>query len=232
MRSFAGRCILGVMAGVLLVATGGIVYRACEDLPPARGNHLSALLPADLPGFSARDEPLGLTERVEEKVASALNFDDHVYRVYRRGQLEVAIYVAYWVAGKMPIRDVAQHTPDRCWTDNGFVCIETKFEAELGISDFRLRPGDYRTFETPREGQKIWVAFWLMAGGDRYDFGRNFNPLVDPTEWFKSAFKNMRLGRRELYFVRISANQPLESIESDPSLQQLADALGRLNLGR
>jgi hypothetical protein len=223
---------LGLAALVLMTASGVVLYSALRKLPPARAPHLATLLPSQAPGFAVRDEPLGATENSQEVVERALKYDDYVYRVYRRGDLEVAVYAAYWAAGKLPIREVAQHTPDRCWTDNGFRCVETRFDAEVALAGVPLRPGDYRTFTTPREGRKIWVAFWLMAGSERYDFGSRFNALVHPSEWFTSAFKNMRLGRRELYFVRVSANQPLDVLRTDSALQPLGAALRALGLGR
>lgn len=223
--------LLGLVALVLAAACGGVLFSALQELSPARSPHLAKLLPAHVPGFAVRDEPLGATENVHGKVERALKYDDYVFRIFRRGDLEVAVYVAYWAAGRMPIREVAQHTPDRCWTDNGFRCVETRFNSVIELAGMPLRASDYRIFQTPRDEQKIWVAFWLMAGAERYDFGTRFNPLVHPTEWFASAFKNMRLGRQELYFVRLSANQPLEVLQSDPSLAALSKALITLGLG-
>jgi hypothetical protein len=216
-----------LLAGALLIAIASLWH----ELPPVRAPHLSTLIPSEAPNFVVHDEPLGATEIVREKVEQSLKFDDFVYRIFRRDDLEVAVYIAYWGAGKLPIREVAQHTPDRCWTDNGFRCIETRFNSGIELGGVAFLPGDWRIFETPREEQKIWVAFWLMAGSDRYDFGTRFNPLVHPSEWFYSAFKNMRLGRRELYFVRLSSNKPLDSLRSDADLAALSSALISIGIG-
>ena len=125
--------ILGA-AAALLVA--GVVFewvqvrdiKEGDRTAEARPVKLGELLPRSLPGWTGRDEPLGPNEVTRTAVERTLNYDDFVFRVFERGDLQVGLYVAYWAAGRMPLQKVASHTPDRCWTENGWRCEDMRFE--------------------------------------------------------------------------------------------------------
>ena len=98
-----------------------------------RGPHLAQSVPAHVAGWSSRDVPLGQNEFLASEAEKVLNYDEVVYREFTRGRVTFGVYVAYWGAGKMPTRLVASHTPDRCWTENGWHCTAMKFPAARGV---------------------------------------------------------------------------------------------------
>jgi hypothetical protein len=99
-----------------------------HETPKPRGPHLAAAVPASLPGWTAREVPLGANEFLSSEAEKVLNYDEVVNREFSRGAETFSVYVAYWGAGKMPTRLVASHTPDRCWTENGWKCVAMKFK--------------------------------------------------------------------------------------------------------
>ncbi len=80
----------------------------------------------ELPGWMASDQPIGRTEFWQKVTEDTLRFDDHIFRVYQRSDAQFGVYVAYWGHGRQAPQAVAQHTPDRCWTMNGSVCVEAR----------------------------------------------------------------------------------------------------------
>ena len=47
------------------------------------------------------------TEAQVKAVEKVLNYDDALLRIYRKGDQEFSVYIAYWRAGKMPARAAA-----------------------------------------------------------------------------------------------------------------------------
>jgi len=98
-----------------------------REVPKPRDLRLDEAVPIRLEGWDGHDVPLGANEFQSNAVEKVLNYDQVIYREYRHDQESFGVYVAYWGAGKMPTRFVASHTPDRCWTENGWHCVEMKF---------------------------------------------------------------------------------------------------------
>ena len=113
-----GSVVLGASLILQLVPMPG-------RIGPARAAHLKTTLPREVPGWEVDDKALGETEAVHAAVDKWLRLDDFVFRSYSRGRVHFDVYVAYWGPGKMPVQMVASHTPDRCWTENGWKCTES-----------------------------------------------------------------------------------------------------------
>jgi hypothetical protein len=100
---------------------------------PAVAVHLGKAIPLEIPGWRGRDEPLGPSEFIQDEVAKNLNYDEYVNRIYQRGSQQFGIYVGYWSPGRMPVQKVASHTPDRCWTENGWRCEGAEYAYTLPL---------------------------------------------------------------------------------------------------
>jgi Protein of unknown function (DUF3485) len=220
-----------IVAGVALVtavALQGINF--LREAPKSRSPHLSQSVPLELPGWSGRDVPLGANEFLSNEVEKVLNYDDVLYREYGRGGENFGVYVAYWGAGKMPTRLVASHTPDRCWTENGWRCLQMKFKTAENIEGVKLQPAEWRVFEPPRGGAPTYVLYWHLVEGQTYDYGDRFNNVPDPVLWWKDAVQQALLGSREQYFIRLTSSAPLEDLWTDPGFKEVIQGLGRLGL--
>ena len=152
-----------MMNRVLLIFGSVVVLSslALQFLPPpdhtgpSKGSHLSDTLPTDLPGWNVEDQELGETEAVRAAADKQLQLDDFVYRTYQKGRLSFDIYMAYWGPGKMPVQMVASHTPDRCWTENGWVCTDMQFAVPVRQGGFDLLPAQVRTFELQGQARNV-----------------------------------------------------------------------------
>lgn len=99
---------------VLAAAVGLQIWAVVNQPAPRPPPELESMIPAYLPGWTMRELPLGEPEETRNAVASTLQFDRFISRVYSRSTQVVTVYVAYWQPGKVPPRAVGVHTPDTC----------------------------------------------------------------------------------------------------------------------
>lgn len=216
-----------------VVLTGAVAMQAMggmREVAKARGPHLARTVPANLAGWTAKDVPLGANEFMNTEVEKILNYDEFVNREYRRGSQSFGVYVAYWGPGKMPTRLVASHTPDRCWTENGWRCLDMKFKQARSLDGQALQPAEWRSFEPASGAKPTYVLYWHLVEGRVYDYGERFNAVPDPVLWWKDAVQQAMLGSREQYFIRLTSTEPLENLWSDPGFSEVVRGLSRLGL--
>ena len=229
-RSEIWRWPLILPAFTLALAVGLQGLNRFSEKPHAREPHLARAVPLDLPGWAVRELPLGPSEFLAGEAEKVLNFDEVLYREYARTGEKFEVYVAYWGAGKMPTRMVASHTPDRCWTENGWQCLEMKFKQTGIFTGTSLQAAEWRIFQPPRGDQPTYVIYWHLVEGRVYDYGERFNQVPSPVLWIKDAVSQAFLGSREQYFIRLTSNQPLENLGSDPGFATVLHGLGGLGL--
>ena len=216
--------------GVLLAAVALQGMTIFRETPQPRAPHLTQTVPLALAGWSGRDVPLGANEFIAGEVEKVLNYDEVLNREYGRSGENFGVYVAYWGSGKMPTRLVASHTPDRCWTENGWRCLEMKFKEKQVFEGTALQPAEWRVFDPPRGGTPTYVMYWHLVEGRPYDYGERFNDVPDPLLWWKDAVQQALLGSREQYFIRLTSSEPLENLWNDPGFAEVLRGLGRLGL--
>ncbi len=219
-----------LLAGVILQFLR--VRNASEgDLGSQRqADYFDGKLPHMLQGWSMRDLPLGETELLEGQVAAVLNLDAYLHREFFRGGVRFAVYTAYWRPGRMPVSRVVSHTPDRCWTENGWNCESMVFNERWNIPQVgEFLPAQRRLFRSPA-GSLEHVAFWHLVNGQQFDFGERFTAFTDPKMWLKQTLAYAAMGSGEQCFVRITSNRPFEELADDPGWQEVLAALGRLGL--
>ena len=221
--------VLAAALGLQCVRLGNV--KDGDTLSPVRHIQLGATLPRAVTGWEAVDEPLGPTEFLQTAVEKNLNYDDVVNRVYRSGVRSFGLYVAYWSPGRMPVQKVASHTPDRCWTENGWTCEAMRIDDRIKVGDQLLLPARWRLFRPPVEGgAKQYVLYWHLVGGALYDYGDGFNQRPDPLQWWRDTVHYALKGSSEQYFIRIMSSQPLEELHGDAGFQEVLRALATLGL--
>jgi len=242
--------IIGLPAGTLALALSMQFFISLKEQPVQRSElRLAQRIVRDVEGWTVSDEPLGVTEAATESALNLLNLDDFVYRRYQRGTNYFTIYVAHWVAGKMPTRLVAIHTPDRCWTENGMRCVDLRFGQTYLLRDRKLLPAEWRVF-VPRQEldhEKVWgrsgsgakeassgprvqVIYWHLVAGKLYDYGRRFNAVPDPWRWWKDTLEQAAYGSQEQFFVRVASETPIELLFSDPGFLEVLESVANLGL--
>lgn len=224
------RWSLLVPAGVLFLAAGLQGLTLLREVPATRDSQLGRSLPASLPGWRVRELPLGPNEAVNEAVTKRLNFDDVVYREYSRPGVSFSVYAAYWNAGKMPTQLVFSHTPDRCWTENGWTCQAMRFREPVKVGGRALQPAEWRRFLPPDGGKPVYVRYWHLVDGKVYTQGTRFNAVPNPWYWWLGVVNQALRGCREQYFIRLSANVPFENVWDDPTLAPVLCGLESMGL--
>jgi hypothetical protein len=227
-----------LFAALVLVLAVGLQGLRLRDgkrgdvISPERRVGLNDRLPSNLGGWEGRDEPLGPTEFLQTAVEKNLNYDDMVNRVYRSGGRSFGLYVAYWSPGRMPVEKVASHTPDRCWSENGWTCSELRSNERVLAGETALRPANWRLFLSPgATREKQYVLYWHLVGGELYDYGDGFNRRPDPIKWWLDTVHYAFKGSANQYFIRLTSNRPFEELRGDPGWEELLGALAKLGLG-
>lgn len=219
-----------IMGGTLLVAVVLQFWAPGRASASAgKGAHLAVIFPVALSGGPARDLELGSTENVRAAVERTLRYDDVLYREYRLNNATVTVYAAYWGPGRMPTQLVASHTPDRCWTENGWVCEQTRHDVSTGVTAAAFMPAEWRVFKAPN-GQRLNVMFWHLVGNEVYDYGDRLNRVPSIWRWWRDAARQIFQTPAEQYFFRVTSDVPFEKLQGDRDWNELLRALGKLGL--
>jgi hypothetical protein len=216
--------VLIICLSLVLVAAAGLQLSAAfrKSAVASPKVPLAETLPGALGDWTVKDKSIAETEEMKRAVGELLNFDDAVFRSYRRGTLEFDVYVAYWRPGKMSHRLVAGHTPDVCWVQSGWTLQQAVNDRVLKSGPGMLAPAQYRVFKdtrgTPRE-----VVFWHVSGTRLIAYDGTGTP-----PWWAVFSDLARYGlnqRESQYFIRISSPQPLEQIWREPALHDVLKTL-------
>lgn len=226
-----------IFAAVVLLAAVALQFVRVRDM--TEGEHAAAArpialkkqIPAQLAGWSVTDEPLGPNETVRGAIARELNYDDYVYRLYRRDGMTVGIYAAYWAPDRMPVQKVASHTPDRCWVENGWTCLDQRFAEKITTDATRLLPAQWRIFQAPgRDGRSEHVLYWHLVGPRLHDYGGRLATSPDIVDWWREAVRYALAGSQAQMFVRVTSSVPFERLRAEPGWKTLVESLASLGL--
>ena len=171
---------VGLPGTVLAIGIGIQGVPVFRETPHPRAMHLAQAVPASVPGWNSHDLPLGANEFLSGEAEKILNYDDVVYREFDHAETTFGVYVAYWGAGKMPTRMIAIHTPDRCWTGNGWNCLAMKFRQTEHFEGQALQPAEWREFEPPDGGARRRTSStgtWSTAGCTIMEAGSTRCPI-------------------------------------------------------
>ena len=218
-----------ILGGVVLAASLGYTLLHTPTQRPGKGRHLAAAIPIDPSGWTSHEVPLGATEEVRGAVAETLRYADVLLREYRSARGTLTVYIAYWAPGQMPTQLVASHTPDRCWTEVGWVCEQLRHKTRLTLPAGVTLPGEWRLFADPG-GQRLQVLYWHLAGGQVYDQGERLATSPSLGRWLRDALGQVLQAPPEQYFIRLSSDRPFEELQDDAGWRQLTQALGGLGL--
>lgn len=218
---------------VLLIAVGLQVLAAFSSPPASESSRppLAEAIPTELPGWAIRELDLGATESVTEQSLKILNLDDYVHREYTHPEGSFSVYVAWWGPGKMPIRLVNQHTPDRCWTENGWTCTDRRFHVDKTAAGRQLHPAQWGAYQIGEFANESY--FWHIVGEEAYWFGGDRMNTRTTVSSVLLDLKNFTTNNRpEQFFVRLVSQQSLDELWELPGFQAVMDDLASLCLAR
>jgi hypothetical protein len=212
-RTALWAALLALLAGiaVTLFAPAGVA-----SYSPS--HPFATLAPVAPPGWEAQDTPLAATELSAGETVRLLDFDDFFYKTYRKGNLEVRVYAAYWTPGRLDPSLVEGHIPDICWVSAGGTLVERDDSRVLaGFGHQVFRPARFRVFEFPHGREE--VVFWHCFGGKPVRLADlEASPLLGRLQRFEQTLRltGFGLAPQEQVFVRISTNRTIaELVSSD-----------------
>lgn len=234
MRKF----ILIFSAAVVAVVIGVIAYvRFFTLAEPKFTESIANIVPAELDGWTVEEQPLAETEGMRQYVGKILQFDQYASKIFRKGDLEVVVYVAYWEPnGKTPF-DAGGHNPDSCWVNFGWTREQREYSVSgKEIGGRELVPFEYGVYS--KDDTRQPVIFWHLVNGEPFIYKTQkpgwrdgLEGAIERASVRLEDFKRLGLNqRREQMFVRISfPNQDMEKVWANPDFQALLlkmDALG------
>ena len=231
MMSWMKKWGLPGMAVVIVVI--GVALQVVARMQPVPEGTLQAPLadavPEKLSGWQVTELDLGPTESVTQRSYDLLRLDDFVHRSYQRGDKVFSVYVAYWKPGKMPVRLVNQHSPDRCWTEVGWSCADRQWNVEKTVDGIALQPAQWGVYE--KEGYTNHTYFWHIVGGEVHWYGgKRLNTKSSLTSIWQDFTKFGLNVHREQFFIRIVSPNPIEKVWDEPGFQEVMTSLAKLCL--
>ncbi|MGC9451326.1 MAG: exosortase-associated EpsI family protein [Oceanipulchritudo sp.] len=225
----------GIPGAVVLILFMGISLQVYSQLQPVPESSLKTPLeeaiPQEIAGWEVTDLDLGPTESVTQRSYSLLRLDDFVHRQYRRGDRSFSVYIAYWKPGKMPVRLVNQHTPDRCWTEVGWTCTDREWNIEKTVNGRELQPAQWGIY-TIRDYTN-YTYFWHIVGGQVHWYGgeriNTKSSLTSVWEDFRKFGLNVH---REQFFIRVVSPEPMDDLWEEDAFLEVMSALADLCLSK
>lgn len=204
-----------VFAALLLISAIVLVIYGKTRIPaPTFHGDLASILPEPPSGWTMKKREIADTPEMKEAVGELLNYDDGVFVDYTNGTYRLSVYIAYWTPGKMSQRLVASHTPDVCWVGNGWVKQSSERKTHLTLGGKILPPVESRLFIFNENTEYVW--FWHIVGDEAKSYATGYAP-----PWYAPLTDMLSKGlnqREEQFFIRISAQVPLDSFTIKPVL--------------
>ena len=222
--------LLFIFAAAALL--GGLslrVYFALVPPPePTLDDLLSDIVPEELNGWKIIDQDMAESPESSERISDFLNFDDALFRIFKKGDSFVGLYIAYWLPGKASYRWAGAHTPDTCWVQNGWTRLDRKYCIPFQNEETPFQPAEFGIYE--KDGSTQNVYFWHLVGGEAFGYeqegGHNiFAALLD----IKKHGLNLR---DEQFFIRLSSNKKIEELKKIGGFNQILDSLNDIGLAK
>jgi hypothetical protein len=210
---------------ILFLALGLRAYFSFTPTPPPTLEApLSSIVPDTLPGWTIQDQDLAESPESAARVSSFLNFDDALFRVFKRGDTFVGLYIAYWSPGKASYRWAGAHTPDTCWVQSGWTCSAREYSIPFMEEAYDFQPAEFGIYEKDGQDQKVY--FWHLIGGQAFSYKQEgvpniFGALIDLKEYGLNL-------RQEQFFIRLSSNEDLASLRKIAGFNEILDSLAEI----
>ena len=221
---------------VFILATGFLTFFSVLGLklffvfspppPVSLTESISEILPTEINGWSYADFDLATSDESSDRIASFLNFDDSLYRVYKKENIHVGVYIAYRTPGKVSYRWAGAHTPDTCWVVNGWTRLDREYSIPFQVNEIKLKNAEFGIYKKDRSIENVY--FWHLVGGEPFGYAQKeipniFGALIDIQKYGLNL-------RQEQFFIRISSNENLETLQSTEGFDSIISGLSQLSL--
>lgn len=211
----------------LSIVVGFCVY--FEYIPPPHATlnqRLTNLFPDHFNQWKIVDQDIAESPESSARISDFLNFDDVINRIYKKGTLHISLYIAYWTPGKASYRWAGAHTPDTCWILNGWTCKQREHRVPFNLANYQLEPAEFGIFK--KDGRAEHVYFWHLVGGRSHTYRQIGTPNI-----FGAINDIQKHGlnlRKEQFFIRLSSNESIERLKSEPLFEALVKGLSQLGM--
>lgn len=190
---------------------------------------LGKLLPKSIPGWTIEDKKVAETPEMQEALNQILNYDSAIFRIYKQGDTDIAIYVSYWLPGKVPENAIDAHTPDICWVHSGWEMKKMAALPDQHVRGIEVPIANVREFSAA--GQSLHVVYWHISTGKL----RTNKSVLESSLTLKE--RTMRRAAQVIdstmsppgqqIFIRVSTNKGIyDELRSEP-LQACLDLVAR-----
>ncbi len=219
--------ILLFLAACLLAVLGFRSYFSLVPPPePSLKQPLAEILPKQLAGWQVEEHDMAESPEASARITDFLNFDDAIFRTYRRGDTFIGVYVAYWKPGKVSYRWAGSHTPDTCWVINGWTRCERKYSVPFEQFGKSFEPAEFGIYEKDGSAQNVY--FWHLVGGKSNSYKQKKH------SYYLNALKDIQKHglnqRKEQFFIRLSSNKEIEALEQLVGFESINEALWGLGM--
>jgi hypothetical protein len=193
---------------------------------PSLTETLADILPETLTGWQIVDHDMAESPEASARISEFLNFDDAIFRTYRRGDTIVGVYIAYWKPGKASYRWAGSHTPDTCWVINGWTRSDRQYSVPFEQLGRKFEPAEFGIYEKNGLAQNVY--FWHLIGGKSNNYKQKRH------SYYLNALKDIQKHglnqRKEQFFIRLSSNKELEELSQLSGYQDIIESLDMLVL--
>ena len=216
-----------LLATALLIVFGFRGYFTIVPPPEASLEQpLAKILPDHLPGWEIIDHDMADSPEASARISEFLNFDDAIFRTYRRGDTQIGVYIAYWKPGKASYRWAGSHTPDTCWVINGWTRSERQYGIPFEQAGKAFEPAEFGIYEKNGNAQRVY--FWHLIGGKANNYKQK------GTGYYLNALKDIQKHglnqRKEQFFVRLSSNKNIAALEQMEGFEVITDAMLNISM--
>lgn len=186
---------------------------------------LNEVFPREVSGWVVEDRPIAESPEMKKAVEEILNYDSALLRVYRRGREEISIYAAYWIPGKIYPQAIDAHTPDICWTANGWKMEKLPSLGAQFIESVKIEVPNNRLFTA--NDQSVFVVYWHINGAA---LRRSYSVTEEKLSVRQRLEKIWALATepaQQQLFVRISSNQRIEGRLGEAPVRETLAVLAR-----
>jgi len=218
--------LVGFVALVVLGMAGVIVFQATRPPKAFRIPDLENEVAKNVEGWNWVDVPIAESPEMQRAIDELLNFDRALFRVYKKGDIEVAVYCAYWTPGKTQFKQIEAHTPDICWVRGGWTREKSESDYVLKVGGEAYQPGEFRIMQI--KDSIRYVVYWHLWEGRAFSYNRGEGQVVGA--FLYDLWERGLNQKAEQLFIRVSSSVPYAELENDPGFHEIMSSLTGVGL--
>jgi hypothetical protein len=181
-------------------------------------------LPKSVPGWSIEVKPIADSPEMTKIAEGLLRYDAATLRIYRKNNLEIGIFIAFWLPGKIHPQNIDAHTPDVCWVANGW-----NMNVLPPLPNFTEGTGPEVPLSNVRHfkalGKELEVLYWHVNGTE-FRSNHSVDEMLLPRRkllerQLRNYWNSVTVGSREQLFARLSVNGKASDLVHEEPIRHL-----------